>query len=388
VGILSPPDDAELYQHEAHMRGDIFIGPQDNLNLETMEVCWEVNSRFLGEKSAGCWPALPPRSWPNITVKLPNRGGYDASLRLVQFGETVSEAHSTFRYGIHPACREALVGRNLVQPTYYEALENRGTRAPQRSEASPDDEKDSYVNFELAPLCYDSWPDRMAGSQFIEGTLSVTSASRGMFGVDYSMQQFGHGDRILLDFVLDKHRAAIANITELGTFGGVTALYLGMAALLRGGYLDTFDIVDDRSETIKSTWLTNMIFHLGNANKAASSPPAIAESNGLGSTGGGRSSVARATPTSTGKAAVESIRKAGLVLIDHADRLEFVRKFAAPNLQPGGVILVHDFPPEYTTEEMWEEALRPFGIVRRYREIQSAYSSCLAVFTHQPNERL
>jgi hypothetical protein len=32
--------------------------------------------------------------------------------------------------------------------------------------------------------------------------------------------------------------------------------------------------------------------------------------------------------------------------------------------------MVHDFPPEYTTVKMWDEALAPLGIFRRYDNVQ------------------
>jgi hypothetical protein len=51
-------------------------------------------------------------------------------------------------------------------------------------------------------------------------------------------------------------------------------------------------------------------------------------------------------------------------------------------MRKDAVILVHDFPPEFTTEQQWHDVLAPFGIVRRYSELQGAFESCLAVFTY------
>jgi hypothetical protein len=51
-----------------------------------------------------------------------------------------------------------------------------------------------------------------------------------------------------------------------------------------------------------------------------------------------------------------------------------------PLLPLGGVLLVHDFPPEFTTEADWEQGLAPFGLTRHYRDVQEVFTSCLAVF--------
>ena len=54
------------------------------------------------------------------------------------------------------------------------------------------------------------------------------------------------------------------DIAELGTFRGITSLYLGMAARLWGAKLHTFDIEDARSEAVKRSWLQqDMILHIG-----------------------------------------------------------------------------------------------------------------------------
>jgi hypothetical protein len=57
-------------------------------------------------------------------------------------------------------------------------------------------------------------------------------------------------------------------------------------------------------------------------------------------------------------------------IITHSRCLKHHRSVAGPNLPRGAVLMVHDFPPEYTTVKMWDEALAPLGIFRRYDNVQ------------------
>lgn len=199
----------------------------------------------------------------------------------------------------------------------------KGTRNTVRSEFSLDLEDDQYVNFDRTPLCYDSWihTPSETNDDMLRSHLLVTSSARGSFGVDYSMQQFGHGDTIMLTWILDKYRSAPPDFTEFGTFGGVTALYLGMAARLRGGSLYTFDISDDRSQEVKNAWLPNMKFNLGDANH-----PAHEIQGGECTTHEievSQSERRVCGHSSTFDEAIRSIQSSGVILVDHADRLNF-----------------------------------------------------------------
>lgn len=98
--------------------------------------------------------------------------------------------------------------------------------------------------------------------------VSVLSASRGLFGVQYDTNAFGHGDHMFLHFLLGRH-PEFRKLVEFGTFVGTTSLYLGMVARLRGpsdgnnvNILHTFDIRDWRSDAVRAAWLPNMAFHL------------------------------------------------------------------------------------------------------------------------------
>ena len=171
------------------------------------------------------------------------------------------------------------------------------------------------------------------------------------------LQEFGHGDRIMLDFVLSRHRDTPADIAEFGTFGGVTSLYLGIAAALRGGRLDTFDIVDNREARVRETFLPNMHFHLGDAN-------------------------------AFGADVVRALEHAGVVLVDHVERLPFFKR-AAPHLRADCVVLVHDYGPQqpceqnsenYGSDEEWEQVAQSTGLTREYVEMQRVLESKLAAF--------
>ena len=62
-----------------------------------------------------------------------------------------------------------------------------------------------------------------------------------------------HADWLFLDMVLADH-PEWTNLVETGTFYGLTSLYLGVIAKLRGGQLHTFDNIDQRRREIVETW--------------------------------------------------------------------------------------------------------------------------------------
>ena len=194
------------------------------------EACWELTHPALAPIGA-CFEA-----GTTVDVALVANGGYVARLRLrdVATRAIIAETAREFVAGPPEACEARLRARSDLATNYREAMEREGRRAfgtegngtaAQRSEV--------FIHLEASPLCYG------VAETSREEVLGTASGARGFWGVDFGRQEFGHGDRILLDFVLSRHRADVRHVTELGTGGGITSLYLGVAAALRGGTLDT-----------------------------------------------------------------------------------------------------------------------------------------------------
>lgn len=343
--ISSPADGSVQYTSETWLRGAFdgeigaFLSPND-------EVCWELMGEVVQSTIGACWQ-LNESKWRDVFVELPSRGSFSATLRVLRGGSDVILTSSTtrFSYTVEPECLAVMAARQEKQGTY---------RVFKTSDVL-DSVTDEYVNFGFAPLCYGvTWH----GGYKPEYSCT-NSASRGVFGVDYAQQEFGHGDRTVLDFVLNRHRFARGDFVEVGTFGGVTSLYLGVAASLRGASLDTFDVVDVRKPNVVATWLPNMKFHLGDANA--------------------RRPVSHIMDV--------ALRNASVVLVDHADRLSFAAEIAAPRLQTDAVLLVHDFTafagPNNTLHSLWDDTLEPFGFFRVYDELKRSVCSSLAVYARR-----
>ena len=104
-----------------------------------------------------------------------------------------------------------------------------------------------------------------------------------------------------------------SHFVELGTFTGITSLYFGMIARLRGGKLVTFDIKDWREETVKNAWLPqSMEFILADVETVAH--PRVQE----------------------------EVRKTSFLFIDGGNKYREAELYAQ-NMQVGGIVLMHDF---------------------------------------------
>lgn len=130
----------------------------------------------------------------------------------------------------------------------------------------------------------------------------------------------GHGDALFLEWVFSR-RPALTNIVELGTGTGLTSLYLGMMARVRGGQFHTFDHVDRRPDWVLRAWLPEMTFHQVDLSVSGGEGYAL-ERVGLENT---------------------------LLFVDDGytdpQRAMSIRTYCEV-LQPGSVFVVHDWDPE------------------------------------------
>jgi hypothetical protein len=85
-----------------------------------------------------------------------------------------------------------------------------------------------------------------------------------LLGNDFkTTSQIGWGDIIMLDFAFTAH-PRIKNIAELGSFKGITSLYLAALANMRGGSFSAFDIQDRRAPGTVAAWnrMGNMKYNI------------------------------------------------------------------------------------------------------------------------------
>ena len=82
---------------------------------------------------------------------------------------------------------------------------------------------------------------------------------RSLMGLKSKMVGIGRGDMLFLEYVI-ANMPELSVIVELGTFGGVTSMFLGMIARLRGVPFCTFDIKDLRVQEVKEAWLNDMMY--------------------------------------------------------------------------------------------------------------------------------
>ena len=313
-----------------------------------------------------------PVEFPRV-VELPIECNYTVIAEVVHGGDgdgdggvVKASARSSFGFGPDPACRDRLLrgGSGAVWVDYNTAAEEGRS------------DWDVFHDHRMSPLCMDdataaryTLQSRESLGQF----LNTASGFRGTFGVDHTAQEFGHGDAMMLHYVLSRHRDefdAGSNFVELGCFAGVTSLTLGVAASLRSLDFHAFDVSDFRPDSVKRTWLSNMHHHVVDVDLALG----VAGADG----GGGGDAAAAASREDFRRI----IRIASLVMVDHdhQTRLEAAVELGKVLRRDRPVIvLVHDFPAGKPLEE-WTEAMHALGFELMYSGLRDVLVSSLATF--------
>jgi hypothetical protein len=229
-------------------------------------------------------------------------------------------------------------------------------------------ETNNFIQMHAA--CYDMW-ERLP-------TLNVYSNK--IYGVGGVFGHMGKGalmskaDYIILDFVFGAHQEA-ANILEFGTALGVTSLYLGMVARMRGGQLVTYDYLDTdcRSASVKKGWLDNMHFKQDDllATRAACKTRGPEELAGT------------CVPCSASVA--RDVAGADVFLVDNGEKIREASLYAK-YLRRGGVIMVHDHCGPWG--EAYEDLLPPFGFKPVYGPFASHIGSCLRAWVRTAGDVL
>ena len=189
--IPAPP--GESYQVDGR-----FVRLQDGAeNGDGCEACWELAHGSL-KPIGGCFAV-----GTNVDVALPANGVYETKLQIrdASTKEIVEETRTRFVAGPPSDCDARLRGRAGLATNYREWHERDGLpRYGGTKEGGGDATARSevFIDHAVSPLCYGV--NRGVNRDEV---LTTISGARGFFGVDYARQEFGHGDRILLDFVLE-----------------------------------------------------------------------------------------------------------------------------------------------------------------------------------------
>jgi predicted O-methyltransferase YrrM len=155
----------------------------------------------------------------------------------------------------------------------------------------------------------------------------------------------GRGDMFFFDYVVAKHNQ-FKEFIELGTFGGVTSLYLGMMAKLRNANFYTFDISDRRIECIKNNWLDNMLF------------------------------MKEDVLISANEKVIKEIEKDSVLLfIDNGNKIKEFNLYVQ-YLKVNSVVIVHDWNEEIREKDVIEE-IKKYNLIPFHNNIaEDLQSSC------------
>lgn len=184
----------------------------------------------------------------------------------------------------------------------------------------------------------------------------------------------------MLDFVFAAHAEA-ANIVEFGTALGVTSLYLGMVARMRGGELVTYDYLnslagwatDCRIPSVRKAWLDNMHFKQDD----------LLATRQACKTRGPEELAGTCVPCSADVA--RDVAGADVFLVDNGDKIREASLYAK-YLRRGAVIMVHDHCGPWG--EAYEALLPPFGFKPMYGPFASHIGSCLRIWVRTSGDVL
>ena len=231
------------------------------------------------------------------------------------------------------------------------------------------------VNMIESAVCYEEWGTAYRSSNhlprqkrrekivkaFMEDKpplydfIGVLSGSRSLFGETFNSVAFGFGDRMFLEFILQRH-PGVKNIVEFGVYRGVTSLYLGMSTSLRGGSLSSFDREDLRSDAVKRSWLGNMKFFTHDLEN----------------------------PAGISEVAVNLLGKADLLFNDGGDK-DLESRIYANFLPIGALLFQHDFSYEHTDRGQSGYFLENLGFEALYEDVAKYLNSCGRVWVRRKN---
>ena len=191
------------------------------------------------------------------------------------------------------------------------------------------------------PRCMEEWKNTPS----LYSMMDVLSAARSTFGQPYGQSAFGHGDKMLVEFIMQRH-SSFKRMVEFGTWTGITTMYFGMTAALRSGTLTSFDIADQRTVEVKKSWLNSSFFILADLED----------------------------PKNINAKAANAVKQADFLFNDGWNK-DVESALYAKYLKVGAGLLEHDFSYDHERKQAGY-FLEQLGFEAKYESIAKHFNSC------------